>query len=265
MNKRRAMKIEMPFIRFNAPIAIFGGCYSNFEATFALVQLMERLGIPASHRICTGDIVAYGADAEACVELVRDAADYVVMGNCEESLAAAKADCGCGFPDGSSCQRLSSAWFAHADRQISPESRNWMATLPRRINLQIGGARLAVVHGGMEQINQFIFASTSGKIKASQLNRAKVDGVIGGHCGVPFSQSVAGRLWDNSGAVGMPANDGTPRIWFSIITPMEPGLEILHRAIGYDHAAAAEKMHSADLPKEYATALWTGLWPNCVI
>src|ERR1017187_1047200 len=164
MNKRRAMKIEMPFIRFDAPIAIFGGCYSNFEATFALVQLMARLGIPASHRICTGDIVAYGADAEACVELVRGAADHAVMGNCEESLASAKADCGCGFPEGSACQRLSSVWFAHADRQISPESRNWMAMLPRRMDLQIGRARLAVVNGGVEQINQFIFASTSGKI-----------------------------------------------------------------------------------------------------
>src|ERR1019366_9770614 len=144
------MKAEVPLMRVNAPIAIFGGCYSNYEATNALFQQLDRLSIPASHRICTGDIVAYGADAEACVQLVRGAADHVVMGNCEESLAAAKADCGCGFPEGSPCQRLSAAWFAHADRQISPESRSWMATLPQRIDVQIGGARLAVVHGGME-------------------------------------------------------------------------------------------------------------------
>ena len=259
------MKAEVPLMRVNAPIAIFGGCYSNYEATAALFQQLDRLGIPASHRICTGDIIAYGADAESCVELVRGAADHAVMGNCEESLASAKTDCGCGFPEGSACQRLSAAWFAHADRHISPESRNWMDTLPLRIDLQIGGARLAVVHGGMEQINQFIFASTSAKIKASQLNDANVDGVIGGHCGVPFSQSVVGRLWHNSGAVGMPANDGTPRIWFSIITPMEHGLEIQHRAISYDHAAAADKMRAAGLPNEYAIALDTGLWPNCDI
>jgi predicted phosphodiesterase len=259
------MKTEMPSIRFDAPVAIFGGCYSNFEATFALVQHMERLGIPASHRICTGDIVAYGADAEACVDLVRNAADHVVMGNCEESFAAAKADCGCGFPEGSPCQRLSSAWFAHADRQISRESRNWMAKLPRRIHLQIGAARLAVVHGGMQQINQFIFASTSAKAKALQFDCAEVDGVIGGHCGLPFSQSVAGRLWHNSGAVGMPANDGTRSVWFSIITPVDGGLEIQHRAISYDHGAAAAKMRAAGLPNEYAIALETGLWPNCDI
>jgi uncharacterized radical SAM superfamily Fe-S cluster-containing enzyme len=259
------MKSKMPLIRLDAPVAIFGGCYSNFEATFTLIQLMERLGIPASHRICTGDIVAYGADAEACVGLVRNTADHVVMGNCEESLAAAKPDCGCGFPEGSACQRLSSAWFAHADRQISPESRKWMATLPRRIDLQIGGARLAVVHGGTQQINQFIFASTSTKTKVLQFDQAEVDGVIGGHCGLPFSQSVAGRLWHNSGAVGMPANDGTRRVWFSIITPVDRGLEIQHRAINYDHASAAAKMRTAGLPNEYAMTLETGLWPNCDI
>jgi hypothetical protein len=47
------MKAEVPLMRFNAPIAIFGGCYSNFEATVALIQHIDRLGIPASHRICT--------------------------------------------------------------------------------------------------------------------------------------------------------------------------------------------------------------------
>src|SRR5664280_407965 len=83
------MRAEVPLIRFSEPIAIFGGCYSNLEATVALFQHIDRLGIPPCRRICTGDIVAYGADAEACVQLVRGAADHVVMGNCEESLAAA--------------------------------------------------------------------------------------------------------------------------------------------------------------------------------
>ena len=37
-----------------------------------------------------------------------------VMGNCEESLAAAGADCGCGFATGSACDVLSRQWFAYA-------------------------------------------------------------------------------------------------------------------------------------------------------
>src|ERR1017187_65245 len=117
----------------------------------------------------------------------------------------------------------------------------------------------------MEKINQFIFASASAKTKAFQFDYAEVDGVIGGHCGLPFSQSIAGRLWHNSGAVGMPANDGTRNVWFSIITPNDSGLKIQHRALEYDHLAAAAKIRTAGLPNEYANALETGLWPSCDI
>src|ERR1017187_6492706 len=90
-------------------------------------------------------------------------------------------------------------FYESTQRLIQPRRVLW----PRRIDLQIGEARLAVVHGGMEKINQFIFASTSAKTKAFQFDHAEVDGVIGGHCGLPSSQSVAGRLWHNSGAGGM--------------------------------------------------------------
>ena len=31
------MKSEKPLMRFNSPIAVFGGCYSNLEATVALL------------------------------------------------------------------------------------------------------------------------------------------------------------------------------------------------------------------------------------
>jgi len=37
------MKAEVPLMRFDAPIAVFGGCYSNLEATVALVRHIERL------------------------------------------------------------------------------------------------------------------------------------------------------------------------------------------------------------------------------
>ncbi|HXW26247.1 MAG TPA: radical SAM protein, partial [Xanthobacteraceae bacterium] len=135
--------------------------------------------------------------------------------------------------------------------------------LPRRIDLVIAGARLAVVHGGIDVINRFVFASTAAVAKAAELQRAEADGVLAGHCGLPFTQVVRGRLWHNAGAVGMPANDGTPRVWFSLLTPEADGLAIEHRALAYDHAAAAAKMRRAGLPEGYAEALETGLWPSC--
>jgi predicted phosphodiesterase len=164
----------------------------------------RRLAIPASNVICTGDIIAYGADASATLALVRASGCHVVMGNVEENLAAGAADCGCGFEEGSTCDRLSAVWFGHASAQLSADDRAWLADLPRRVDLEIGGYRFAVVHGSVESVNQLVFASTDTAIKLRQLDKAGMDGVIAGHCGLPFTQSVGGRLWHNSGGIGLP-------------------------------------------------------------
>ena len=140
-----------------------------------------------------------------------------------------------------------------------------MATLPRRLDIVLGGVRLAVVHGGLNDINAFHFASTPAAAKLADLCAAGVDGIVGGHCGLPFTQSIEGFLWHNAGVIGLPANDGTPRVWYSILTPSSSGLRIAHRAIEYRHADAASKIRAAGLPDGYADALEQGLWPNCDI
>jgi hypothetical protein len=183
------------------------------------------------------------------------------MGNCEEALAQAAADCGCGFAPGSACDRLSAAWFAHAQSELGPAERAWMAVLPRRLDVELApaGLTLAVMHGGLDAINRFVFASTPGAVKAADLERCRADGIVAGHCGVPFTEVIAGRLWHNPESVGMPANDGTPRVWFSVNHP-GAGLR-RHRARlpRDDHRAAAAKMRAAGLPDGYAEALATGL------
>jgi predicted phosphodiesterase len=258
-----ALPKSLPLVRADRPLLVFGGPYGNLEATEAVLSAAAALSISRERVICTGDIVAYCADARATVSLIRNAVSHVVMGNCEESLAAGAVDCGCGFAANSECQRLADAWFTHADGALGSDERSWMAQLPRRIDIELNGIRLAVVHGSITAINQFIFASTDARIKHRELDRAGVDGIVGGHCGLPFTQIIDGRLWHNAGAMGMPANDGTPRVWFSILSPCENGISIAHRAICYDHQTTAAKMRQAGLPEGYATALANGLWPSC--
>jgi hypothetical protein len=74
-----------------------------------------------------------------------------------------------------------------------------------------------------------------------------------------------GRFWHNAGALGLPANDGTPRVWFSVLSAgAAPGaLVIEHAALDYDHRGAARAMRAAGLPDDYAATLETGVWPNC--
>lgn len=248
-------------IRLAGPVLLFGGPYSNLEATEALLAAARELNIPASRMICTGDLAAYCADPQAVIDRVRSAGVRVVMGNCEESLATRAADCGCGFADGTACAVLSDQWYAYADGHVDADARAWMAGLPRRLDVEIGGFRFAVIHGGVTRIDRFVFASTWDAIE-EELAAAGGDGVIAGHCGVPFTREIGGRLWHNPGVIGLPADDGTPRVWFSVVTPVTGGLLIEHHALAYDHARAAAKMRARGLPEGYAKGLESGLWPS---
>lgn len=247
----------------DAPVLVFGGPYSNLQATNAVLTEARRLQIPRERIICTGDTAGYCGDPVATIDVIRASGVHIVMGNCDEQLATAAENCGCGFPSDSLCERLSSSWFTYANSVVRADQREWLASFPRRIDLQIAGRRLAVIHGSVSLINRFVFATTPVDLKREEIALSGFDGVIGGHCGMPFTQIIDGKLWHNAGVIGMPANDGTPRMWYSVLTPAKAGLTVDHRAIDYDHAAAAAAMRKAGLPPEYRVALATGIWPSC--
>ena len=248
------------------PLLVFGGPYSNLQATQALMAEARRLTIPPEQIICTGDVVAYCGHPEETVTAMRDWGVQVIQGNCEEQLAAAAADCGCGFGAGSACDRLAKSWYEFANARLSAQSRRWMGQLPRALQLNIAGVRTRVVHGGVRQINRFLFASQTAELK-QEIESSGSDLVIGGHCGIPFVREIAGRVWFNPGVIGMPANDGTPRGWYGLIE--EAGSERPARSLKlsvhpltYDHVTAAAAVRSAGCVTPYAEALVTGLWPS---
>jgi predicted phosphodiesterase len=252
--------------RRDGPLLVFGGPYGNAEATRALFGRAAMHGIAPADMICTGDVVAYCADAEATARLVAGSGVATVMGNCEESLGTGRDDCGCGFADRTRCDVLSRSWFTHAERSLSPEMKGWMAGLPRRVTVTLGGRRLVAVHGAPSTINRYVFASTPDDVVAAEIATAGADGVIAGHSGLPFTRIVGGRLWHNAGVVGLPANDGTPRTWYAILTPEDDGaIRVVHHPLAYDHEAAAARMRAEGLPEAYARTLQTGLWDNCEI
>ncbi|MSO85648.1 MAG: metallophosphoesterase [Rhodospirillales bacterium] len=243
-----------------------GGPYGNLPATEALMAEATRLAIPAGNIICTGDVVAYCAEPAATVARLRQAGVRVLMGNCEGALGLGRADCGCGFAPDGPCDVLAREWFAYAASALDTEAKAWMAALPRRIRFVLGGRRFAVVHGGASDIARFIFASAPDEVFRDEFARldreAPTDAVVAGHCGLPFSALADGRLWHNPGVIGMPANDGRPEVWYSLLVPISGGIEIRHVPLAYDHEAAARRMNQAGLAHPYAEALGSGLWPD---
>jgi predicted phosphodiesterase len=243
-------------------ILIFGGCYSNLQATEALLARAATMGIAPEDMYCTGDIIAYGADAAATLRLVRGAGIRAIAGNCEERLSAQAPDCGCGFAPGSACDVLAVEWYAHAARQVDDEDRRYMAGLPKQMLIWDSGKKIRIVHGNVERINAFVFPSVSNLELQRQIDLAESDVVVAGHSGVPFTRRLGTKIWHNAGSIGMPANDGTPRGWFSVLEVRDGEVEISSHALDYDFAGAAAAMRRARLPEGYAAALETGIWPS---
>ena len=251
--------------RLDGPVLCFGGPYSNAQATEALLVEARTRGIPPDRVICTGDVVAYGGDPQACVDLVRNAGIQMVMGNCEESLGFNADDCNCGFEKDSDCAAWSADWFTHAASVLDGDALAWMRCLPRQLRFFLAGRKIAVIHGGDRNISDYVFASTPDVAKAVILDRLDADAVIGGHSGLPFTQVLGPRLWHNAGAIGMPANDGTPRGWYSIHTGSDDGIDITLHGLVYDHHAAALAIRAVTPGLPYAQTLEDGLWPNMAV
>ena len=243
------------------PLLVFGGPYSNLGAVTALRALAGKLDLPPERCICTGDVVAYCVEPEETIAAMRDWGCPVIAGNCEEQLAAGAGDCGCGFEEGTECDRLAKDWYAFANERISGPSRTWMAGLPKTLRFSFGGLTFRVIHGGVDQVNRFVFASQRADL-ADELDRAQADVVVAGHAGIPFIERVGARVWFNAGVIGMPANDGTPETWYGLIRQDEDAVVLSTHRLAYDHRATAAGMRQWGHANGYARSLVTGLWPS---
>lgn len=244
-------------------ILIFGGVYSNLHALDALINHTINCGISPKNVICTGDIVAYCAYAEESVNLIREFGCHVLAGNCEQQLAKRSNDCGCGFDEGSMCSMLSRSWYAHAKSQISDLSLDWMSKLPERMVFNHKGLRYGVVHGGASDISKFIWPVNSDmdlkdEFKLLEAQIGCLDCLIAGHTGIPMVRNFNKKKWLNSGAIGMPSNDGDIDTKFLTISEIDININKLE----YDVNAAYQAMQATSLTQGYHNALKTGYWPS---
>ena len=249
--------------QLSGEILVFGGVYSNLAALEALIEVAVQRGIPPVNMICSGDVVAYCAEAEECAQLIRGLGCPVLSGNCEVQLSKDADDCGCGYEPGSVCSLLSRDWFAHAKNSLSPASKRWMGQLPDRIVFENGGQRFVVVHGTATDIAGFLWPSSSDLEVDHQFNVLEsqvgpFDCVIAGHSGIPTAASTTQGQWYNPGAVGMPPHDGDPRGCYGLLSD---GAVTFHR-LSYDTKRTIIAMQTAGLTQGYNRALQTGYMPS---
>lgn len=244
-------------------LLLFGGVYSNLQALEAVMMQARARGIAADHVICTGDIVAYCGAPRASVAALRASGCAVLAGNCEVQLAQDAPDCGCGFEEGTTCDRLSVAWYGFAQAQLDGQARDWMGALPDVLSFMHHGRRYGVLHGGATDVARFIWETDDEAVLAQEWAALEavtgpVDAVIAGHSGLAFVRGTARGSWINAGVIGMPPHDGQPQTRFALLR----GGDITIERLDYDVAGAMADMTAAGLPPDYRDALASGYWPS---
>ncbi|MEM7574349.1 MAG: arsenosugar biosynthesis-associated peroxidase-like protein, partial [Bacteroidota bacterium] len=246
-------------------LLIFGGVYSNLHALQALRAEAERMGIPPTHIICTGDIAGYCAFPDECLQMVKEWGIHAIVGNVEENIRDGLEDCGCGFGEDSACDLFSRMWYPYAKANTSPDSVDYIAGLPAQLQFSYAGQRGRVLHGNLEASAEFVWRSTDWSVKARSLKASGADFILSGHCGLPFIHQENGKSWINAGVIGMPANDGTQDVWYLTLDDADGDLQYEFHRLAYDHVAARAAMLEQPLPKSYALTLKTGIWDNTEI
>lgn len=140
-----------------------------------------------------------------------------------------------------------------------------MKTLPDHIQFHYAGKQVTVVHGSFFNVSEFIFQSTPWEVKAENFNKTESNVIIGGHCGLPFHHTEENKTWLNPGVIGMPANDGSPQVWYMILDDANNKFDFSHLTMDYNFTLTSKLMQNGLLPQEYARTIITGIWDNTEI
>ena len=244
-------------------VAFLGGIYSNHLALREAITMARARG--AERVVALGDFGAFGPHPDRTIEILRQEGLPAIQGNYEESLSSGADDCHCGYTDPRD-NRFAQISYDYTRWRTSVDHVRWMGTLPRHIRLSVGGRRILACHGSPRRINEFLWRSTTPPPFIERLLRDHgVDLIVCTHTGLHWQRLVGpGRGVVNAGALGRPANDGTPRVWFTMLREQGGSLAAEFVPVAYDHEALAREMVAESLPAEFVETIRTGWWTCCL-
>ncbi|MHC4202769.1 MAG: metallophosphoesterase family protein [Planctomycetota bacterium] len=250
--------------------AIISDVHANLQALEAVLEDIDGRGV--SRIVCLGDVVGYGADPSACVELVRKRCELVLRGEHDAAMTDA---------------RLLDAVAAHGEHealdpalarqamewtrdQLADEQKQYLGSLPIVDNAK----HTTAVHGSLHKPELFNYVAT---IFDAELSFAALEthALLYGHTHVPltffdtkpmtYTMEAETRVAPdvkalvNVGSVGQP-QDKDPRACYAVCDMDETtggGVVYVHR-VSYDVASAGKAIVEAGLPEALARRLELG-------
>lgn len=242
---------------------LLGDVHANLPALEAVFEHAARRGAREVWNV--GDWVGYNAFPNEVVERLRRAGAISIVGNYDLKVLK--------FP------RKEAAWrqkkrpekflaFGWAYRNLSPESRDYLGSLPHQRRLEAEGRRVLLVHGSPASIDEHLYRDTPEERMRELADMAQADLVVCGHSHRPFQRRVGGVLFVNTGSVGR-QDDGDPRATYATLEIAGDRLEVEHHRVEYDVESAVEAIRRHGLPDDFAEMMrrgrkldWVSPWPE---
>lgn len=209
-------------------LAVFSDVHGNMQALEAVLRDIETRG--ADMVWCGGDLVGYGANPGEVIDVIRHRGIPTVMGNYDDGVAYSRIACGCDYPDAEAM-----VW---TKANTTPAQKAYLRNLPHRLQREIEGHQVVLVHGSPAALNEYLFAHEEESIFRAHLAAAGADVLVTGHTHRPYHKILDGKHVVNSGSAGKPKH-GNPNATYVLLT-LTPGkvtVDIVE--VPYDHEAAA--------------------------
>ncbi|RLC92984.1 MAG: metallophosphoesterase [Chloroflexi bacterium] len=240
--------------------AILADIHGNLAAFEAVLEDVERRG-GFDEIWCLGDVVGYGPDPSACVQLLRQHRHICIAGNHDWAAI--------GNIDTSYFNPYAAAAAHWTAEHLAPEDIDYLRSLPQTVQRD----DFTLAHGSpREPIWEYVLSTEVARVNFSYFDTRFC---LIGHSHVPvvFALGEAhhcelrqlpdelllsqerDRLIINCGAVGQP-RDGDPRASYAILDTEK--LTMDHYRVVYDIAATQDKILKAGLPPRLAHRLSQG-------
>ena len=246
-------------------IALLADTHSNLEALTACLDHARREG--AETHGFLGDLVGYGADPRAVLDLVMEHASrgaLVVRGNHDDAALDAAGDEGFNL-----AAKKAAEWTREV---LLPAHRDFLGALP----FEIRHEALYLVHGSAAGPEKHVYVTDARSASASLARSGGATWVVCGHVHEPALYFTVGgtrpvpfkpvpgvaipvptrRQWlAIVGSVGQPRDGNTAACYALLDT--DRATMTFHR-VPYDWEAAAQKILAAGLPERLAVRLRKG-------
>lgn len=259
-------------------VALFGGAYSNHAALRETLRVARERGAEAA--IFLGDAGGFGPHPDRTVEILERAGVACVAGNYDVAIARGDLDCGCGYTDPRD-NRYAQISYDYTLARTSDAARRHLAGFAQELRVRVGDARVLLCHGSPRRVNEFLWESTTADaFVARMLAEHDADAIACTHTGLHWHRDLGGsRHIVNVGAIGRPANDGRPEVWFAIVSAGAAGavgsardaeaglrraLDVEFVPVAYDYTSIAREMAEESLPAEFIETILSGWWTTCL-